>query len=451
MSTYREPVPAAQAAAAGLVTSAQLTAAIDAIPSNAWEFRPEDYGAAGDNSTDDTEAINDCLAAAVAWATGAEGNYYVEVVFSPAKTYVVSSATTKGGAGQGNAQIPLPAIATTGKKLTLVFRGGKGSDTFAHWEQTVGQVACATIRTTLTGLSVDGTWGAPSVVGGPTAGDYSSSSAFTNLRVVLDGVNVVAPFNPGIIAWDLAKCAQAKVINAGAFGNAGPAGSPALTTKPTNDLGIGLRAPANLNNAVCDVDTFACEGFYYGAVMGEHFTALRFLAVYVAVGLFVAVGGGAYHGGSIQYACIEQATTAIQATGGSGGAWPLMIDYLDVEIISGNDIEDAQDNLTGTIHWGGTSGATVPGVNGGANLKVLSVMAAHAPGAKTAPSVPATTVAHTNTFWRDCAVSVAGGTVTAIAVDGTATGLTSGTVIVPSGKTITLTYSDAPTWTWTAL
>lgn len=64
------------------------------------------------------------------------------------------------------------------------------------------------------------------------------------------------------------------------------------------------------------------------------------------------------------------------------------------------------------------------------------------------PAVPATTVAVTNNFGVDATVYVAGGTVTAITVSGTATGQTAGAVRVPSGASITLTYSVAPTWTW---
>lgn len=65
-----------------------------------------------------------------------------------------------------------------------------------------------------------------------------------------------------------------------------------------------------------------------------------------------------------------------------------------------------------------------------------------------APTVPATTVALTNTFGVDCTVIVSGGTVTAIAIGGVATGLTGGTFRVPVGQTITLTYTAAPTWLW---
>jgi hypothetical protein len=45
-------------------------------------------------------------------------------------------------------------------------------------------------------------------------------------------------------------------------------------------------------------------------------------------------------------------------------------------------------------------------------------------------------------------VQIIGGTVSQVAVDGTNTGLVSGFFRVPSGKTITLTYTVAPTWSW---
>lgn len=65
------------------------------------------------------------------------------------------------------------------------------------------------------------------------------------------------------------------------------------------------------------------------------------------------------------------------------------------------------------------------------------------------PAVPASTTPYTNTLNADATVHIAGGTVTAIAVGGQATGLTTpATVRVPAGQTITLTYSVAPTWTW---
>jgi hypothetical protein len=70
------------------------------------------------------------------------------------------------------------------------------------------------------------------------------------------------------------------------------------------------------------------------------------------------------------------------------------------------------------------------------------------PGAVAAPAVPASTVAATNTFPHAVLVTLRGGTVSAVAVDGVALSVLSSLVLVPAGKTIALTYAVAPTWTW---
>ena len=57
-------------------------------------------------------------------------------------------------------------------------------------------------------------------------------------------------------------------------------------------------------------------------------------------------------------------------------------------------------------------------------------------------------VAYTNPLGIDCMVYVTGGTVSAIAIGGTPTGLTSGAFFLPAGESITLTYTAAPTWVW---
>lgn len=66
----------------------------------------------------------------------------------------------------------------------------------------------------------------------------------------------------------------------------------------------------------------------------------------------------------------------------------------------------------------------------------------------TAPAVPASTVPAFNNNNQAVIVTVTGGTVTAIAVNGVTTGATSGAITVPAFGWITLTYSVAPTWTW---
>lgn len=69
----------------------------------------------------------------------------------------------------------------------------------------------------------------------------------------------------------------------------------------------------------------------------------------------------------------------------------------------------------------------------------------------TAPTLPASTVAYTNSYGYPCRVTVSGGTVTNITLDSIATGLTSGSFVIPIGGTIAITYSSAPTWKWWGL
>lgn len=73
----------------------------------------------------------------------------------------------------------------------------------------------------------------------------------------------------------------------------------------------------------------------------------------------------------------------------------------------------------------------------------------------TAPGIPTsgdgTTNATPNNYGYPCEVCIHGGTVTAVYIAGTATGLTTGTFTIYPGQNIGLTYSSAPTWTWRGL
>ena len=130
-------------------------------------------------------------------------------------------------------------------------------------------------------------------------------------------------------------------------------------------------------------------------------------------------------------------------------------------LIEGNVFRTAQGTGAGqvaaAIHPQSTAtkviGNDFEGASGANALSSAAGYAANNPGYNpvgvlTPPSVPATTVAQANTFGVGVTVYVTGGTVTAIAVNGSATGLTSGPIHLGPGQTITLTYSAAPTWQW---
>jgi Pectate lyase superfamily protein len=93
--------------------------------------------------------------------------------------------------------------------------------------------------------------------------------------------------------------------------------------------------------------------------------------------------------------------------------------------------------------------ATAFGSGGGGFPKLARHNVGYNPvGSLTPPSIPASGSSLTSPFGVDATVNVTGGTVTAIAIGGTATGLTSGSFRLPVGQSIKLTYSVAPTWTW---
>jgi hypothetical protein len=91
-------------------------------------------------------------------------------------------------------------------------------------------------------------------------------------------------------------------------------------------------------------------------------------------------------------------------------------------------------------------------VTGGTVTGILTLFGTNPVPVQATPAVPATTVPATNTSQYPVAVAVTGGTVTAVTVNGssqfTATGVTA---VVPAGGTIAITYSVAPTWTWTPI
>lgn len=110
---------------------------------------------------------------------------------------------------------------------------------------------------------------------------------------------------------------------------------------------------------------------------------------------------------------------------------------------------DAVSGGAGTVITDNIVNAGATGAIGfGSGQRVERNVGFNPTGAQTAPGIPASGTALANPFPYGVSVYVTGGTVSAIAVNGTATGLTNGQVTVGPGQTITLTYSSAPAWSW---
>ncbi len=67
------------------------------------------------------------------------------------------------------------------------------------------------------------------------------------------------------------------------------------------------------------------------------------------------------------------------------------------------------------------------------------------------PTMPASTTVVTNNYGATVQVSIWGGTVTVVTVNGYDIGRTGGDFILNSGDTIAITYSSVPTWYWKAI
>jgi hypothetical protein len=424
-------------------------------PVTVAQFRPESYGAVRDGSTDDTAAIKSCVQAACD-AAAADGTYYAKVQFTPG-VYLVSGATTQSSTYKGNAQIPLPVMPVTGQKMILELSGVEAPNSLWHWNQTTVQRSGVVLKSTLAG-SNDGTWGEASVIGGPTpAQGYGAASVlFSNMQVVVRGVSLMLPNNPAVCGFDFRGVAQMSRFSGGVLTNA----TPATKTSATNAWQFGLACPQNNNNAISTIDQYSCEGMNYGLVADEHLHARDVHCIYCVAGVETGMAGQTTgHGILIDHLLVEASEVGVGALGSF--ASKLNVTQFDYENISFAIVNDVGGSLLGTVRCWDTGAADFldatqangsHAVRGAVNLRVYEL--ARQPGNVTAPSIPATTVALRNPFFRDAFVHVTGGTLTSIQLttaggSATSVGVTSGMVFVPTGAYITLNYSVAPSWKWT--
>lgn len=178
--------------------------------------------------------------------------------------------------------------------------------------------------------------------------------------------------------------------------------------------------------------------------------------IYMDYGVEASYTGGSY--GNMSNIQIEAVQYGIycKATNSTVGGWnisSLMIGSASsTEIAAIYMAAGGSDTPLLTVHGGQFWGAWSTGVyslNAGTLVLRGCTGGGDLPGRNvTASAVPATTVALTNPYPFDIDVYLNGGVVTAVSIDGTATGGNRGYAKLPANKTITLTYSVAPTWTW---
>ena len=282
--------------------------------------------------------------------------------------------------------------------------------------------------------------------------------------LVWDGISVVIPSPANMGGINLRCMAEAVVPSALVTTNAHPpgldGGSPAGTVQvPTNNSAVGLQMPDTNNNDNSWVGNYSAEGLYYGMFVGEH-TVVENCRMIYCVYPWLALSTS--HWCMVKAASVEWCINGPDITDSR-------IDIMQIDFEDGRAPWNPSTYLTTTTSSHGSvryMSNYLEGLIDQTKMPVPSQMplvrffdCRLAGGHRSdTPTIPTSGTALLNPYYRDAMVTVSGDTVSGVSIDGASTGLTSGAFMVPSGKTITLTYTRtrvspwvgvaAPTWSW---
>lgn len=233
-------------------------------------FHVDDFGAVGNGTTDDTAAF---LAARDALVTAGGGTIQLG-----AKTYLLDGSLLTNR--NGYAILPLP----TGR-TPITIRGVQPAN---NCDPRTDGGKYSIVKVTKTGLSRSGTYGVPSVIGGPTDSTWAENT------VTLRDFCLWLPANPTIAGVDLWHVRR--FIWDGVIVQAINTGDTDYTN-PTSVYAFGVRTPEPLNYNACLMRNGQVHGMYAGLVGSvESLVVEYFVAKWCKVGWGVAPGG---HGAAV--------------------------------------------------------------------------------------------------------------------------------------------------------
>jgi hypothetical protein len=297
--------------------------------------------------TDDTLAIQTAINNAVSYAA----SHGAAEVFTPAPSklfYVIAGPLNTSH--NGNAQLYLPPVVTTGNKSNITFRGIGNGALLEHWQQTIPQFSGSTwvsfgsfasVAAQNTAINNNGN---ACVIGGPSQpGGYGvSPGVFSNMGVTFTNMSILTAYTAygiGYSAGDMSGMSNCTLIDFG-YGTTGTVPSNELNVGGllANGVVIGWLMPANGNNDLCEVRNLTCHGGYtFGFLATEHtvIDSARILycwSGYCPTGAYFG-GVGATHAFYAAQLSIEACTNVMNVFGaGSAGIGPFIdIVQLDTE------------------------------------------------------------------------------------------------------------------------
>jgi hypothetical protein len=408
--------------------------------------------------TDDTAAINSAVSAAYTYW---QNNSYRQPEILMPSIYMLAGAPTQGGTRGGNAQIPIPAPAMSGAKFEPKFTGSPYAPSTMYGVNSTPLVTGGTVVCGRTDGTLNVTYGPASVFGTWTYQQGARDGAMANLRPIFDGISVILPYTSTYTAFDLYGATGADLyIGVIPWATPTQMGNPNVGDFIGKTWAVALRTPTQANDGDVKIRNIAVAGQFAGLQIGEHVqmdSGVIFYCYYGIYGYSDQTGSSASHASHISTVLVEACYYNLAFL----ESCKLDIDSLDMDSGAGGSgfqIYDPSSNGRGQVTVRGLSATEGrPSVSGGSLMTIINGDQVPGTAGISQPAVPASTTAFKNDFYRPALVCITGGTVTAIAIadsgggNSITLGITSGPIVVASGKQITLTYSVAPTWTWTLL
>ena len=321
--------------------------------------------------TDDTADINAAVAAAKAYALS--NGYFAQIDFEPRIYMLASGPTQTTSPAVYNTQIPVPHPDVDGstRKLVIAFKGGGAAGHAYYWRSTEPNLSGTVLLSAVYApASYDGTYGVQSVIGGPSAGG-AFTGGFANTKVVIEDLMVVCGAYTNLTAYDFTwlggmemESCSAHIFAVPLYGPEPLMNSMVSQSFFQSRLGVGLRTPANGNNADNSCSSLTVEGYTIGVKMGDHAQFDRLLTIYndLAVDVDGSSGlSGVGHNLTIDNWAAEVYNGGLRVSGGYVHAHITMASECSGPSY---DVSDVGNSLHGEIWWSDPADSREPVVTG---------------------------------------------------------------------------------------